>query len=274
MITTQRELKGRTRRRLAGQQSGCGVISLPGFEAASVVIPPRGASRCPFVRTGPNSACFGILDPQGHGEGLRASGDRFEAAFAEIVGCKITDPAEVNRLMHSVATAEGVLVASTLIYACATSLTVSCAASRPPLAIEGNGAREIEADGPILGCRYLQPRFNCRTHELRPGEWVVCFDDGVSEAHNAGEEFFDPAECFPRVLDHGLSLENNLWRLTDLVIRHWGDRERDDIALWLLRGRQAPIQAGHACSPAPTPALAAHACAAYSAREHYECVSL
>jgi serine phosphatase RsbU (regulator of sigma subunit) len=68
-------------------------------------------------------------------------------------------------------------------------LTYCNAGHNPPLVIGGAGLRRLETGGPVVG---LLPNagFEAGTIRLDPGDLVVVFTDGVSEAFNpAGEEF-------------------------------------------------------------------------------------
>lgn len=137
------------------------------------------------------------------------------------------------------------------------------------MAIEGSSVRELPSDGPILGY-FDNPSFDCCEYTLGPGEWVLFPSDGVTEAEDGAGEVFAPDE-FARVLDHGLSLANNLYRCVDMVLRHCGDGERDDITIGLIRGLPSPVSMGLDIWPVPAPGLAAHARASLGFSEQETC---
>jgi sigma-B regulation protein RsbU (phosphoserine phosphatase) len=68
----------------------------------------------------------------------------------------------------------------------------SCnAGHNPPLVMGKNGLRRLDRGGPPLGLFDAIP-FQEETVGLEPGDWVIVFSDGVSEALSAaGEEFGD-----------------------------------------------------------------------------------
>jgi sigma-B regulation protein RsbU (phosphoserine phosphatase) len=71
-------------------------------------------------------------------------------------------------------------------------LTYCNAGHNPPILLSGDKVRRLEAGGPIVGLFELIP-FEQETITLTPGDWVIVFSDGVSEALSAtGDEFGDP----------------------------------------------------------------------------------
>jgi serine phosphatase RsbU (regulator of sigma subunit) len=68
-------------------------------------------------------------------------------------------------------------------------LTYSNAGHNPPLVIGRGGVRRLESGGPPVGM-FDDVSFDEETLRLEPGDWVVVFTDGVSEALSlSGEEF-------------------------------------------------------------------------------------
>jgi serine phosphatase RsbU (regulator of sigma subunit) len=71
------------------------------------------------------------------------------------------------------------------------SLTYCNAGHNPPFVIGPSGVRRLEAGGPVVGLLDHVP-FGQETVHLDPGDTIVIFSDGVSEAlDSAGEEFGD-----------------------------------------------------------------------------------
>jgi phosphoserine phosphatase RsbU/P len=70
-------------------------------------------------------------------------------------------------------------------------LTYCNAGHNPPLLFGRSGIRKLEVGGPIVGL-FDGARFDQETLQLAPGDRLVIFSDGVSEASNvAGEEYGD-----------------------------------------------------------------------------------
>jgi serine phosphatase RsbU (regulator of sigma subunit)/pSer/pThr/pTyr-binding forkhead associated (FHA) protein len=71
------------------------------------------------------------------------------------------------------------------------SLTYSNAGHNAPLLVSGNGVRRLDTGGLVLGL-FEQATWEEETVRLSPGDVVIAFSDGVSEALNeAGEEYTD-----------------------------------------------------------------------------------
>ena len=71
------------------------------------------------------------------------------------------------------------------------ALTYSNGGHNAPFLVAANGVRRLETGGMVLGL-FEHASFEEETVQLRPGDVIVSFSDGVSEAMNeAGEEFSD-----------------------------------------------------------------------------------
>jgi phosphoserine phosphatase RsbU/P len=71
------------------------------------------------------------------------------------------------------------------------SLTYSNAGHNPPILVTANGVRRLETGGVVLGL-FGGAVFEEETVALQPGDAIVLFSDGVTEAFNAaGEDFGD-----------------------------------------------------------------------------------
>src|SRR5262245_10959347 len=63
------------------------------------------------------------------------------------------------------------------------------AGHNPPLVYGPDGLRRIESGGMPVGLFEIAP-YTCDTIQMKPGDFMVLYSDGVTEAHNvAGEEF-------------------------------------------------------------------------------------
>ncbi len=68
-------------------------------------------------------------------------------------------------------------------------LTYCNAGHNPPLVIGSGGVRRLEVGGPIVGL-FEGAQFQEETVSLAPGDWLIVFSDGVSEAMSAsGDEY-------------------------------------------------------------------------------------
>jgi sigma-B regulation protein RsbU (phosphoserine phosphatase) len=108
-----------------------------------------------------------------------------------------------------------------------------------PVLVTSNGVRRLETGGMVLGL-FEHAQFEEECVQLRPGDFVVAFSDGVTEAVNpAGEEFMDDrllesidrhraigAKSAPQFLERLLS---------DVRAFCEGEPPRDDITLVMVR---------------------------------------
>jgi serine phosphatase RsbU (regulator of sigma subunit) len=106
----------------------------------------------------------------------------------------------------------------------------------PPLLAGRDGTRFVEppAPGLPLGLSELAavPRESA-TVELRPGESILLYTDGISEARDRHGAFF--ALNAPGVAGEGASADEILERLSNDVVRHVGHAIEDDAAMLLLQ---------------------------------------
>jgi sigma-B regulation protein RsbU (phosphoserine phosphatase) len=71
-------------------------------------------------------------------------------------------------------------------------LTYCNAGHNPPFVLGKSGVRRLEAGGPVIGLLDKAP-FDEGTERLDPGDVIVIFSDGVSEAFNSASEDFGEA---------------------------------------------------------------------------------
>jgi serine phosphatase RsbU (regulator of sigma subunit)/pSer/pThr/pTyr-binding forkhead associated (FHA) protein len=113
------------------------------------------------------------------------------------------------------------------------------AGHNPPLVISATGVRRLERGGPIVGL------FEGATYEeerltLSPGDWLIVFSDGISEAMSAsGDEYGEARiiDCVQRnkALDPSRLLEA---LFTDVREFAHGAAQSDDITAMVLRYNQ------------------------------------
>jgi serine phosphatase RsbU (regulator of sigma subunit) len=124
----------------------------------------------------------------------------------------------------------------------------------PPLLITGGAGRFIEPSMPglPLGLSHLAefPR-DVTTLPFGPGDQLLFYTDGVSEARNTAGDFYPLSEH--QALSAGQEPDAVLDRLQQDVLRHVGHALDDDAAMLLLRREPSliPPDAGGTALPSP-----------------------
>jgi serine phosphatase RsbU (regulator of sigma subunit) len=125
----------------------------------------------------------------------------------------------------------------------------------PPLLIAAGAGRFIEPSMPglPLGLSHLAefPR-DVNTLPFGPGDQLLFYTDGVSEARNTAGDFYPLSEH--QALTAGQEPDAVLDRLQQDVLRHVGHALDDDAAMLLLRREPALIQTGHGGTAQPSAA--------------------
>ncbi len=111
----------------------------------------------------------------------------------------------------------------------------------PPVLISRSGLRETEHGGPALGLaggtRYAEQEF-----PVEPGDLLVAYSDGVTEARDETGDFFGD-ERFRRLLEgsHGRTAEEVGSRIVRAVADFCGPaRSSDDLSIAVLRRKPRP----------------------------------
>ena len=116
----------------------------------------------------------------------------------------------------------------------------------PPLLIAGGAGRFVEpaVPGLPLGLSHLAeiPR-DVTTLPFGPGDQLLFYTDGVSEARNTAGDFYPLSEH--QALTTGQEPDAVLDRLQQDVLRHVGHALDDDAAMLLLRREPALVTSGH-----------------------------
>jgi phosphoserine phosphatase RsbU/P len=110
------------------------------------------------------------------------------------------------------------------------------AGHNPPLVISGNSFRRLECGGPIVGL-FESANYEEETVTLSPGDWLIVFSDGVSEALSATGEEYGEGRILS-IVQGNLSLEPQ--KLLEAVfsdVRSFarGAAQNDDITAMVLR---------------------------------------
>ena len=122
------------------------------------------------------------------------------------------------------------------------AMTYTNAGHNPPVLVRRNGKAELlTAGGPVLGILPNIPYLGGQTI-LAPGESLVLYSDGVSEAPNAaGEEFGEEAIAQIAVACHDRSAQETMLEIGRQLRAFLGDRQPiDDVTLLVVRRLPAP----------------------------------
>jgi len=93
----------------------------------------------------------------------------------------------------------------------------------------------LEPTGPAVG---MMPDmvFEAKRIEIYPGEFLVAFTDGITEARNAGGEFYGEDKLLQLLNLPAESAEDMLNRITSSITAHTAKAEQsDDITMMIIR---------------------------------------
>ncbi len=109
--------------------------------------------------------------------------------------------------------------------------TVSCGGHPLPLLIRPPGAAiTFGRPGSLVGV-LNEPRFSDTTIELNPGDVIVVYTDGVTEARSPHGEFYGDVRLATFLATHGASTLDLADNLLEKVLEFQSGQPRDDIAL-------------------------------------------
>jgi phosphoserine phosphatase RsbU/P len=115
-------------------------------------------------------------------------------------------------------------------------LTYCNAGHNPPLVFGSNGIKRLEVGGPIVGL-FEGARFEEETITLAPGDILVVFSDGVSEALSAGGEEYGEERIIAVASKHASAAPADLLQALFADVRAFskGAPQSDDITALVLR---------------------------------------
>lgn len=115
-------------------------------------------------------------------------------------------------------------------------LTYCNAGHNPPLIVGRGGVRRLETGGPIVGL-FEHAAFEEETVALEPGEWLIVFSDGVSEALSADGEEFGEARIISTVTANPNTDPAGMLKAVFADVRAFakGASQSDDITALVLR---------------------------------------
>lgn len=166
-----------------------------GFETAAAALPCRtiGGDFFDYLPSGDHALRFALGDVAGKGPPAALMGALVQGMLAQ-------SPPEDGPARMAIRINAGLvdraIDARFVTLFCASlaadgSLSYCNAGHNPPLVVGPGGVRPLTTGGPIVGL-FQAASFEQACITLTPGEWIVVFSDGLSEALNpAGEEFGD-----------------------------------------------------------------------------------
>ena len=116
------------------------------------------------------------------------------------------------------------------------TLTYCNAGHQPPILISNGTARELHVGGTAIGL-FAQWQFTADTINLKVGDTIVFFTDGVVEAANRDDEFFGNDQLLELVMDNiSLDPEGLRSKIIDSVMEWAGtEPQGDDITIICLK---------------------------------------
>jgi len=115
-------------------------------------------------------------------------------------------------------------------------LTYCNAGHNPPLVVSKGSIRRLEVGGPIVGL-FEAASFTEETVELLPGDWLIVFSDGVSEALSAVNEEYGEARIIQTAQKNTAADPPEMLQaiFTDVRAFTKGAPQNDDITALVLR---------------------------------------
>jgi len=222
------------------------LLQIPGYELAAAGHPARevgGDFFDYFVRTDGRAV---LMIGDAAGKGLRAAMFMTEThalAHAAALHCPTPDDilSVVNSAMISARrpSEHFVTMLCVVLDPHQHRLLYAGAGHNPPILIHDDQARNLELGGPPLA---IVPDIDypLRQIEMAPGDTLVLYTDGVSEAINTDEDFFGVERLEAVAGRHGALSAGGLLDAVLRAIREFANKasQSDDIALLILRRRK------------------------------------
>ncbi len=221
-----------------------------GLEFTGVCVPARGISGDYYdvMRLADRRLVFAIADISGKGISAAILMSNLHAVSRTLAKGGLS-PAEIcsqlNRHLHELS--EGTRF-STFFYGewnyAARCLRYINAGHNPPILVSSAGNRQLHAVAPPLGM-FLDTGFQPETLVLQPGDLLVLYSDGVTEAGIDREEGFGEARLEALVEAHRDRPLPEIQQRVLAAVRRWaGEELEDDLTLLLVRaikaGKEAP----------------------------------
>jgi serine phosphatase RsbU (regulator of sigma subunit) len=115
-------------------------------------------------------------------------------------------------------------------------LSIACAGHPPPVIRRADGSVELTScTGPLLGVPLRNVSFRQQVVDLLPGDIVVMYTDGVTEAHHRGQELFGEERLMEIVASAPPDIDALADQIVEGVITYGPSEPRDDLALIVVQ---------------------------------------
>ena len=216
-----------------------------GYEVAAMTQPLRfvGGDYYTVVRISERHTALCIADVAGKGLPAALLMSSLQAALAPLIRESFTPPEVCQRLNRALCdlTPEGKFI--TFFYAVLDSvdnrLTYCNAGHNPPLLIRTDGAcTQLKATGAVLG-QFPEWLYEQSDLQMRRGDKLMLFTDGLIEACNAEEELFGEHNLIRIARENpSSSVEELIGLLIRAASRHSGGHFQDDASLIVLKATE------------------------------------
>jgi phosphoserine phosphatase RsbU/P len=213
----------------------------PYFRAAAASLPCRsiGGDFYDYVDMGDGSLGFALGDVAGKGPPAALLSAMMQGIFAAQAATSDAPSQTITRVNLALYRRGIESRFVTLMYGVLDSSgkMVYCnAGHNPPLVIGNGGVRRLECGGPIVGL-FEAASYEEETVRLTPGDWLVVFSDGISEAMSATNDEYGEARIID-IIQQNAKLEPQ--QLLDALfsdVREFarGAAQSDDITAMVLR---------------------------------------
>lgn len=213
-----------------------------GYEIAAMTQPLRfvGGDYYNLARLSPQHTMLCIADVAGKGMPAALLMSSLQAALQPLIGQGLAPGEVCHRLNGILCDLTPVSKFISFFYAVLDSqekrLTYCNAGHNPPLLIRSDGrATELTAAGAVLG-QFPDWRYEHSDAQIRSGDTLLLFTDGLVEACNANEESFGEDNVVRIVRENpGSSAQDLMGLLMRAASQHCGENFQDDASLIVLK---------------------------------------
>ena len=216
--------------------------AVAGYEVAAMTQPLRfvGGDYYSVVRISERHTVLCIADVAGKGLPAALLMSSLQAALTPLIGQRLAPPQLCHRLNRILCDLTPVGKFISFFYAVLDSvdnrLTYCNAGHNPPLLIGADGTcTELKAAGAVLG-QFPHWRYEQSELQLRSGDRLLLFTDGLVEACNAQEESFGEHNLIRIARENPRSsAEHLMGLLIRAAAQHSGEHFQDDASLIVLK---------------------------------------
>jgi sigma-B regulation protein RsbU (phosphoserine phosphatase) len=115
-------------------------------------------------------------------------------------------------------------------------LTYTNAGHVPPLLVSDGAISRLDVNGMVVGA-FAQAKYDESRVELRPGDFLVCFTDGVSEPENEYGEMFGEERLSELIAKNAHRDNSQIIETVIEAVEQWsaGGEQQDDMTILLAR---------------------------------------